>query len=115
MRIAALILGIVGGVFGIIAGIFAMTVGGIGAAFQAEGAGTITGLGFAAILLSVLGIAGGGVALRYPRASALLQLIAGLGGFIAVSWFWIPAGVCLLVGALLSFLGRRPAGPAPDA
>jgi hypothetical protein len=115
MRIAALILGIVGGVFGIIAGIFAMTVGGIGAAFQAEGAGTITGLGFAAILLGVLGVAGGGLALRYPRAGTLLQLIAGLGGFIAVSAFWIPAGVCLLAGTLLAFLGRRPAGASPAA
>lgn len=115
MRIAALILGIVGGVLGIIAGIFAMTVGGLGTALEAEGAGTVTWLGFAAILLGVLGVAGGGVALRYPRAGALLQLIAGLGGFIAISWFWIPSGVCLLAGALLAFLGRRPAGPAPAA
>ncbi|MCM8748133.1 hypothetical protein NET02_03155 [Thermomicrobiaceae bacterium CFH 74404] len=115
MRIAALILGIVGGVLGIVAGIFAMTVGGIGAAFAAEGAGTVTWLGFAAILLGVLGIAGGGVALRYPRASALMQLIAGLGGFIAVSLFWIPAGLCLLAGALLAFLGRRPASPVAAA
>jgi hypothetical protein len=115
MRVAALILGIVGGVLGIVAGIFAMTVGGIGAAFEAEGAGMVTVLGLAAILLAVVGIVGGGVALRYPRASALLQLVAGLGGFVAVSAFWIPAGVCLLVGALLAFLGRRPASPAPAA
>lgn len=115
MRIAALILGIVGGVLGIVAGIFAMTVGGLGTALEAEGAGTVTGLGFAAILLGVVGIAGGGLALRYPRASAVLQLVAGLGGFIAVSAFWIPAGACLLAGALLAFLGRRPAGTAPAA
>ena len=41
MRTASLVLGIIGGVFGIIAGLLAITIGGVGAAFEASDAGTI--------------------------------------------------------------------------
>lgn len=107
MRTAALVLGIIGGVFGIIAGILAMLIGGAGAAFQADDSGTIVGLGFAAIFIGVLGIVGGAVALRYPKAAAIIQLISCVAGFIAVSLFWIFSGILLLIGAGLAFLGRK--------
>lgn len=107
MRTASLVLGIVGGVFGILAGLLAMTVGGIGSAFEAEGSGSIVGLGFAAIMLGVLGIIGGALSNRSPGAASLLQAVAGVLGFIAISLFWVLAGVLLLAGALFAFLGRR--------
>ena len=107
MRTASLVLGIIGGVFGIIAGLLAMTIGGVGAAFEASDAGTITGLGFAAVFIGVLGIVGGAVAPRYPKAAANIQLISCVAGFIAVSLFWIFSGILLLIGAGLAFLGRK--------
>jgi hypothetical protein len=115
MRTAALVLGIVGGVFGILAGLLAMLVGGIGSAFDAEGSGMVAGLGFAAIMLGVLGIIGGALANRSPGASAILQAAAGLFGFIAVSLFWVLAGVLLLIGALMAFLGRHREAAQPGA
>lgn len=107
MSTAALVLGIVGGVFGILAGLLAMMVGGIGSAFDAEGSGSIVGLGFAAIMLGVLGIIGGALSNRNPKVASILQGIAGFLGFIAISLFWLLAGVLLLVGALLAFLSRN--------
>ena len=107
MRTAYLVLGIIGGVFGIIAGLLAMTIGGVGAAFEASDSGTITGLGFAAVFIGVLGIVGGAVAPRYPKAAAIIQLISCVAGFIAVSLFWIFSGILLLIGAGLAFLGRN--------
>ncbi|CCF86101.1 DUF4064 domain-containing protein [Nitrolancea hollandica] len=107
MRTAALILGIIGGILGIIAGILAMIIGGVGVAFEAEDAGMIGGLGFVAIIFGVAGVVGGALANRNPKLAASLELAAGLFGFIAVSMFWIPAGLCLIVGALLAFLGRK--------
>jgi len=44
MRLASLVLGIVGGLFGLGGAVFALFVGGLGAAFGAEGAETVTGL-----------------------------------------------------------------------
>jgi hypothetical protein len=108
MRTAALILGIIRGVLGIIAGIAAMMIGGIGVAFEAEDAGMIGGLGFFAIIFGIIGVVGSALANRSPKLAAVLELAAGLLGFIAVSVFWIPAGLCLLTGALLAFFGRKP-------
>ena len=107
MRTASLVLGIIGWVFGIIAGILAMLIGGAGAVFQADDSGTVIGLGFAAIFIGVLGIVGGAVAPRYPKAAAIIQLVSCIAGFIAVSLFWIFSGILLLLGAGLAFFGRR--------
>ena len=107
MRTAARVLGIIGGVFGIVVGLFAMTIGGVGAVFDASDSGTIAAQGFAAVFIGVLGIVGGAVALRYPKAAAIIQLISCIAGFIAVSIFWISSGILLLIGAGLAFLGRN--------
>jgi hypothetical protein len=115
LRVAALVLGIVGGVLGLIAGILAITVGGIGQAVNANGAGTVTGLGFLAFVMAVVGLVGGALALSKPRVGALLLLVAGIVGFIAVSAFWLLSGPLMLIGALLAFLGRAPKAAAPAA
>lgn len=107
MRTAAFILGIIGGVLGIIAGILAMIIGGVGAAFEADDARMIGGLGFFAIIFGIVGIVGGALASRSPKLAAILELAAGILGFIVVSMFWIPAGLCLIIGALLAFLSRK--------
>ena len=83
-----------------------MMIGGIGSAFAAEGSGSVVWLGFAAILLGVLGIIGGALSNRSPGKASLLQALAGFFGFIAVSLFWVLAGVLLLIGALMAFLSR---------
>jgi hypothetical protein len=111
MRVAALILGIVGGVLGLIASILAITVGGIGHAVGASNADQVTGLGFLAFACTIVGFVGAGLALAKPRMAALLLLIAGVVGFISISVFWLLSGPFLLVGALLAFLGRGSKAP----
>lgn len=107
MRTASLVLGIIGGVFGIIAGFLAMFLGGVGLAIEGDGAGTVVGLGFAAIFIAIVAIVGGALAPRHPKAAAILQLFACVAGFIAISLFWIFSGILLLIGAGLAFLGRK--------
>lgn len=108
-----MVLGIVGGVFGILGALLAMVVGGMGAAFGAEGSGTIVGLGFAAVFVAVLGIVGGSLTRSRPPVGALLQLLAGVAGFVAVSAAWLIAGPLLLLGAILAWTGR-PREDAPS-
>jgi len=57
------IIGIIAGVFGIIAAVVTLFVGGIGAAFEAEGATTVVGLGWGGVLFSFLVIIFGAVAI----------------------------------------------------
>ena len=107
MRIAALILGILGGIAGIIGGISVLFIGGVGTAFELEGAATLTGLGFAAIPLGILGIVGGALALGKPKAAGIIMLISAVGGVIAISAGYIVAFILLLVGGILALVGQR--------
>ena len=66
MKIAAMILGIIGGLAGLAGAVFALFLGGIGGAFGAAGAGLIAKLGFLAIPFSILGIVGGALANTRP-------------------------------------------------
>lgn len=104
---AAMTLGIIGGVLGILAGILAMMIGGAGAAFEAEGSGTVAGLGFAGFFLGVLGIVGGALSKSKPKPAAIMQGLSGVLGFIAVSAFWLLAGPLLLIGAFLAYRGSK--------
>jgi uncharacterized membrane protein HdeD (DUF308 family) len=109
LRIAALVLGIVGGVFGLFAGFAAFSIGGLGSAFQADGAGTVVGLGLAAIFISVFGIVAGALALKYPKFSGWSQLISGILGIIAISAFYMIAGPILIIGGILALVSSRQA------
>jgi hypothetical protein len=104
MRTAAMVLGITGGVFGILSGFLAMFIGGVGTAFGLDQSGMVFVLGMAAIVISVIGIIGGALAGRNPLAAAVLIGFAGVTGFLAISLFWILAGLMLLPGALLAWL-----------
>src|SRR5579884_3315177 len=106
MRGTALGLGIAGGALGLIVSVIEWFIGGVGTALHAQGAGTVSGLAWLALLAGVVGIVGGAMALARPRLAALLMLVACVVGFIAASLFWILSGVLLFVGALLAFLGR---------
>jgi len=99
---AALVLGIIGGVFGIIAALFAMAIGGIGAAVGADGGDTVIGLGFAAVFIASAAIVGGALAKSRPKAAFWLMLTTGLGGFIAISNAWLISGPLLIIGAFLA-------------
>ncbi len=109
-RNAELALGIVGGLFGILTGIFAMFVGGLGGAFGAEGAETVTLLGFGAVLFGIMGIVGGALVTHNQKAGGAMMLISGILGFVTTSLFWIVAGLILIAGGILALRSRSASG-----
>lgn len=92
MKMASLILGIIGGIFGLFGALFAIFVGCAGAVFGVEDSSTLVGLGLAAIFLSILGIVGGSLAIAKPKPAGIMMLIAGSGGVIVISAGHIIAG-----------------------
>ncbi|MBS4007490.1 MAG: DUF4064 domain-containing protein [Clostridium sp.] len=107
MRIAALILGILGGIIGMGGGFFAALFGGLGQAFQAEGATMVTGLGLAAIPAGILGLVGGALAIARPKLAGLLMLISAVVGVILVSAAYIVASIFLVIGGIFAFIGNK--------
>lgn len=115
MRVAALVLGIIGGVIGIMAAATAGALGGAVGALSANDpkataqATEIAGRGGLGVVISIVALVGAALAMAKPRAAALILLLTGIAGLVTVGGFYLLAGPLLLVAALLAFLGRKPA------
>ncbi|MEY8351473.1 DUF4064 domain-containing protein [Bacillus cereus] len=108
-RTTEFVLGLIGGIFGIIGAILALMVGGLGAAFEAEGANSIIGLGWAAVGLSILGIVGSVVVKSKAKAGGIMMTIAAIGGIICIFVFYLLPGVLLLIGGLMGIFRKDKA------
>lgn len=102
------VIALIAGIFGILAAVITLLVGGVGGAFQAEGAGMVVGLGWGGIAFSFLTIIFGAVAMnakgRVPGVLLAICAIAGiiLGGTI-VALFMLLA----LIGGILAIIGGK--------
>lgn len=117
MRVAALILGVLGGVIGLFMAGGALVIGGVGAAVGAQGASTVIGGGWLALALSILGIIGGALAMAKPKLAGWFMVIAAVGGFISVFMAYIVAAPLLLIGGILALVSKgkatQPTAQAP--
>jgi len=107
MRTGALVLGIIAGLAGLVSAVLALFVGGLGGAFDAEGAGTVVSLGWSALGFSLLGLVGAALSLAKPVLAAMIMLIAGVAVLVSISLFAVIATPLFLIAALLAFLGRN--------
>jgi len=115
MRTASFVLGLVGGILGILAAILAMFIGGVGSAFEASDSDSIIGLGFSALLASVLGIVGAALVKGKPKVGSLLMFIAGIWGIISISAFYVVSGILLIIAAIIGlFIKNHQVDLNPD-
>lgn len=88
-RTAEFVLGLIGGIFGIICAFVALLIGGMGAAFEADGANTVIGLGWGAVALSILGIVGSVMVRSKAKVGGIMMTVAAIGGFICISIIYL--------------------------
>lgn len=108
-RTTEFVLGLIGGIFGIICAFIALLIGGMGAAFEADGADTVIGLGWGAVALSILGIVGSVVVKKNAKVGGIMMTVAAIGGFICISLIYILPGVLLLIGGLMGIFRKDKA------
>ncbi|HDR7390811.1 TPA: DUF4064 domain-containing protein [Bacillus toyonensis] len=108
-RTAEFVLGLIGGILGIICAFVALLIGGMGAAFEADGANTIIGLGWGAVALSVLGIVGSVMVRSKAKVGGIMMTVAAIGGFICISLIYLLPGVLLLIGGLMGIFRKDKA------
>ena len=111
MKTSALVMGILGGVFGMLFALLAIGVGGIG------NDSTIVGLGIGAFAFSIAAIVGGALTGSRAGWAAAIMLICGVGIIISISAFGVFPGALMLLGSLFAYLHHRhqhhvPAGAA---
>lgn len=105
-RTTEFVLGLIGGIFGFFGAIIALFVGGLGGAFGASGASTIVGLGWGAMLLSIVGIVGSVVVKHKSKLGGWLMIISAVGGLICISFFYILSFVLLLIAGLMGAIKK---------
>ncbi len=116
MKVAAMVLGIIGGVWGIICGwgLILSTVL-IDAIFSVD-ISCLVNIGVAAIFLSICGIVGGGMVRWKPKVGGICMLIGSIGMIVPMAWaeggdwriiiFVIPM-LLLIAGGVLALMVSR--------
>ena len=106
MKIAGLILGLIGSFTGFVGALIVLVFAGAGAAFQVEEAGFLAGLGGLAWVASVFGLIGASIAIAKPRAAVTFMIISAIMGIISVITY-IPGAILLIIASIFTFIGRK--------
>jgi len=105
-RTVEFVLGLIGGIFGFFGALIALMFGGIGSALGGEGASTIIGLGWLAILFSIVGIVGASLVKSKTKIGGWMMIISAVGGVISVSFAYALSFVLLIIAGLMAVIKK---------
>ncbi|RKJ65849.1 DUF4064 domain-containing protein [Butyricicoccus sp. 1XD8-22] len=106
-RTPEFILGLLGGIFGFIGAIMALFIGGIDAAFSSTGESEVIGLGWGAVLFSIIAIVGCILVRTKDKIGGILMLVAAVGGIICISLFYLIPAILLVIAGVMALV-RKP-------
>lgn len=108
MRKAGGIISLIAGIFGTFAAGATLIIGGLGSAFEAEGASTIVGLGWGGVIFSFLTIILGAVCIgSKSKIPGILLIISAIMGIILGGTLVAIFMVLALVGGILNIFGKK--------
>ena len=105
-RTAEFVLGLIGGIVGFGGAILALLFGGIGSAFNADGASMISNLGWSAIIFSIIGIVGAAMVNSKTKLAGWMMIVSAIGGVISISLFYLLPFVLLVLAGLMALLKK---------
>jgi hypothetical protein len=105
-------LGIIGGIFGILGAVLAIMIQSLSETFNATSGTNLYYNAAAAIIFSIVGIAGGVLETRKILGAALM-IIGALGVVISIGAFGILTFVLFLVGGILILMQKKEQATAP--
>ena len=109
MRNGAIVIGIIAGLAGLVSAVLALMVGGLGAAVGPEGASQVMGLGWSALVLSLLlGLVGAALWTAKRQLVALIMAAAGVAMVCSISLVAVIVRPLFLVRRFWAEFGRRP-------
>ena len=113
MQKAGGIIALVAGIFGTFAAIFTLFIGGIGSAFEAEGADTVVGLGWLGLLSAFATIILGAVAMGAKgKVPGILLIVCAIAGAIFGGTLVAVCMVLALIGGILATIKAGKEGTA---
>ena len=108
MKTAGGVIAMIAGIFGVIAAGATLLIGGVGSAFEAEGANTIIGLGWGGVVFSFLIIILGAIAIGVKsKIPGILMIITSIIGAILGGTLVAVFMVLALIGGILATIGAK--------
>jgi hypothetical protein len=105
-------IGIIGGIFGILGAILAIMIQSISDTFNATSGTSLYYNAAAAIIFSIVGIAGGVLEARKILGAALM-IIGAFGVLISISLFGVLTFILFLVGGIVILMQKKEQAVAP--
>lgn len=100
-RTTEFVLGLIGGIFGLFGSTTALFIGGLDATFNSTGESDIIGLGWLAILFSIVAIVGSVLVKSKVKLGGWLMIASAVGGVISVSFAYMIPAILLLIGGIM--------------
>lgn len=113
MKVGAMVLGLLGGLWGFFDSVFAVTIGEAGGALKAPVA--VTGGDFVAIFLAIIGIVGASLSIDRPLIASIVMIIGGIASLIFMSAGFVIAAPLLILGSIFAFSGYMQEKTRPEA
>lgn len=108
MKKAGGIIALIAGIFGILAAAFTLLIGGVGSAFEADGAGTVIGLGWGGVLFSFLNIVFASILIGTKgKAAGILIIISSVFGAILGGTIVAIFMLLSLTGGIMGLFGNN--------
>ncbi len=101
------VIGIIAGIFGIVAAVATLLVGGIGSAFNADGANSVVGFGWGGVLFSFLAIVFGAIAIVRPKGASIGLIIVSILGAILGGTLVAICMALSLIGGIVALVASR--------
>ena len=108
MWTGAVVIGIIAGLAGLVCAVLALTVGGVGATFEAHGATQVIASGWSALVFSLLGLIGAALWIAKPQLTPLIMATAGVAIVFSISIFAVIARPLFVVRRFWAEFGMRP-------
>jgi hypothetical protein len=115
MQKAGGIVALIAGVFGVVAAILTLLVGGVGSAFDANGASTVVGLGWGGIIFSFLCIVLGAICIgAKSKVPGIFLLCSAAGGAVLGGTLVAVFMALAFIGGILATFGATSTSEEPN-
>ncbi len=106
MKTGAMVLGIIGGIIALLIGLFGFTLGQIGSAVGAEGAGITKVL---SLVIPIVGLVGGAIVKGKALIGGSLMLVSAIAivALLGINFFSLLPGIPLLIGGILGVTNSK--------
>lgn len=102
MKIAAMVLGIIGGVTGLLAAALVYSMDGVVISAAGSAGAELSTLSIIALASSIAGIAASALAIPKPKIAGFLMIIAGVVGVLAIAATYLVSAPLLIIGGALA-------------